>query len=113
LKTAVFTFSMPSTEWNTLSCENGWRGACGQAGAVDVEARAEALRHPQHQRHVGLLGRRDHVGRAVQVHILFAERLAVVGHVQHRRVDAVASLLAQQVDGLGSGKWSVYRMVLS
>ena len=62
-------------------------GAGAQAGQVEAAAGREAVGDPQLHRHPGLFGRGDGVRRAMQVEAVFAQRFAVVGDVQHRRVD--------------------------
>nr|GEU28547.1 hypothetical protein [Tanacetum cinerariifolium] len=60
-----------------------------QATLVDIELVAVPLVQPQHERHVALFFGRNDVRRAVQVHIVFAQRFAVVGEIHHRGIDAV------------------------
>jgi signal transduction histidine kinase len=60
-----------------------------QARLIDVEAAAKPGRQPHHQRHTRLNLRGNCVRHAVQVQATFAERLAVIRHIQHGSVVAL------------------------
>ncbi|MNV97168.1 hypothetical protein D3C71_1922580 [compost metagenome] len=68
-----------------------------QAVGIDAEVLLVAVGEPGQQRHVLLRLGSDGVGRAVQEQVVLTQRLAMVGQVDHRRVDLVL-LAAQGID---------------
>ncbi|KAG1443351.1 hypothetical protein G6F57_018127 [Rhizopus arrhizus] len=84
------------------------RRTLAHALQVQSTAAGEARREPHRHRHAGRLGRGDGVGHAMQEQALLAQRLAVVGQVDHRRVVVLQALqradrLAQEVIGVQHG----------
>jgi hypothetical protein len=87
------------------------RRARAQAAGVQAARGGEARATPHHHRHLLLHVGCDGVGQAVQEQVVLAQRLAMVGHVEHRAVDLAGGAPAAG-DQLAS-TWSVYSSALS
>ena len=74
---------------------------CLLAQTVHIQSCAggKLRRDPLHHRNVGLGLRGERIGGAVQIEVVFAQRLAVIGHVPQGAT--VAALLLQQADRAG------------
>ena len=65
-----------------------------QAAGIDAQFRLQLRRQPHEHGHVLLHVGCERVGQAVQVDVVFAERLAVIGNVDHGRRQAARSCAA-------------------
>ncbi|MNN58144.1 hypothetical protein D3C81_1731760 [compost metagenome] len=61
-------------------------GLALQTTAIDPFTGERAIAKPHHHRHMGLRLRRQRIRRRVQVQPVLAQRFAVIGDVNHRRV---------------------------